>query len=184
MGRCPGQTGTVSGTNGTPPWDKLGPVPGTNRLFSVEFHSKISILSRLSPGRVGVRPRDDCPARAVRKMLMCLVFLGFFLSPPENHFSQIFVLVRLQVLLLKIFHQEMKKTLGQQSIELAIVPACASSLSALCTLSKSSEALQRVLAVPAWLPWQGKVHEEDSDRAHAKGVVLCERTCFCLLSTF
>ena len=23
------------GTNGTPPWDKLGPVPGTNRPFSV-----------------------------------------------------------------------------------------------------------------------------------------------------
>ena len=34
-GQCPGQTGTVPGTNWTPPWDKLGPVPGTNRPFSV-----------------------------------------------------------------------------------------------------------------------------------------------------
>ena len=38
------------GTNGTRPWDKLGPVPGTSRLFSVEFHSKIATLSRFSPG--------------------------------------------------------------------------------------------------------------------------------------
>ena len=35
QGRCPGQIGTVPGTNGTPPRDKLGPVPGTNRPFSV-----------------------------------------------------------------------------------------------------------------------------------------------------
>ena len=31
---------TVPGTNGTPPWDKMGPVPGTNWPLSVEFHSK------------------------------------------------------------------------------------------------------------------------------------------------
>ena len=41
--------GTVSGTNGTPslgqtgphPWDKLGPVPGTNRPSCVYFHGKL-----------------------------------------------------------------------------------------------------------------------------------------------
>ena len=39
--------------NGTRPWGKPGPVPGTSRPFSVEFHSEIAILSL---GRVGVRP--------------------------------------------------------------------------------------------------------------------------------
>ena len=79
--RCSGQTGAV-------PWDKRGPslgqtgtVPGTNRPFSAEFHIKIDILSRLSLGRVGVRPWDDCPARAVRKMFMCFVFIRFFSTP-------------------------------------------------------------------------------------------------------
>ena len=66
------------GQNGTRPRDKMGPVPGTNRPFSVQFHSKIAILSRLSLGRVGVRPWDDCPARAVRKMFMCFMFIVFF----------------------------------------------------------------------------------------------------------
>ena len=83
--------GTVSGTNGTPslgqtgprPWDKLGPVPGTNRPFSVYFHSKIAILSRLSLGLVGVCPWDDCPARAVRKIFMCFLFIGFFSAPKQ-----------------------------------------------------------------------------------------------------
>ena len=71
----------VPGTNGTRPWDKLGPVPGTNRPFSVYFHSKIAILSRLSLGRVGVRPWDDCPGRAVRKMLCVFCLLVFFSAP-------------------------------------------------------------------------------------------------------
>ena len=66
------------GQTGTRPRDKLGPVPGTHRPFSVEFHSKIAILSRLSLGRVPVCPWDDCPARAVRKMFMCFLFIGFF----------------------------------------------------------------------------------------------------------
>ena len=68
----------MSGTNRNRPWDKMGPVPGTNRPFSVDFHSKIAMKSRLSLGRVGVRPWDDCPARAVRKMFMCFMFIGFF----------------------------------------------------------------------------------------------------------
>ena len=34
-GMVSGQTGTVPGTNATPPRDKMGPVPGTNRPFSV-----------------------------------------------------------------------------------------------------------------------------------------------------
>ena len=34
-----------------------------------------------SLGRVRVRPWDDCPARAVRKMFMCFLFVGLF-SPP------------------------------------------------------------------------------------------------------
>ena len=74
----------VSGTNGTPPWDKLGPVPGPNRPFPVYFHTKTSILSRLSLGWVGVRPWDDCPARAVRKMFTCFLFIGFFPPPQEK----------------------------------------------------------------------------------------------------
>ena len=44
----------MSGTNGTCPWDKLGPIPGTNRPPFAEFHSNIVILSRLSLGWVGV----------------------------------------------------------------------------------------------------------------------------------
>ena len=65
----------------------MEPVPGTNRPFSAQFHSKIAILSRLSLGRGGVRPWDDCPTRAVRKMFMCFLFIGFLLPklriPPE-----------------------------------------------------------------------------------------------------
>ena len=68
-----------------PSWDKqdpslgqTGPVPGINWSFSVEFHSKIAVLSRLSLGRVGVRPWNGCPARAVRKMFLSFVF---FFSP-------------------------------------------------------------------------------------------------------
>ena len=64
---------------------QMGPVPGTHRPLSVEFHSKIAILSRLSPGRVPSCPWDDCPARAVRKMFMCFVFFVFF---PESYESQ------------------------------------------------------------------------------------------------
>ena len=70
--------GTVPGTNGARSWDKPGPVQGTNRPVSAEFHGKIGILSRLSLGWAGVRPWDDCPARAVRKMFMCFVFNWFF----------------------------------------------------------------------------------------------------------
>ena len=74
----------VFGTNRNRPWDKPGPVHGTYRPLSLEFHSKNAILSRLSLGRVGVRPWDDCPSRAVRKMFECFLFIGFFFSPP-NH---------------------------------------------------------------------------------------------------
>ena len=79
--------GTVFGTNGDPSWDKLGPVPGTNRPFSVLFHSKIAILSRLSLGRVGVRSWDDCPAKAVRKMFMCFVRVYWFFRPQTTFLS-------------------------------------------------------------------------------------------------
>ena len=64
----------VAGTKETRPRDK-GP-------FSVEFQSKIAILSRLSLGRVLVCPWDDCPARAVRKMFMCFLEIGFFFLAP------------------------------------------------------------------------------------------------------
>ena len=64
--------GTVSGTNRNLPWDKRDPfqdkpepVPGTNRPFSVEFHSKLTILSHFSLGQVPVCPWNDSPARAV-----------------------------------------------------------------------------------------------------------------------
>ena len=77
----------VPGTNGTPPRDKMGPVPGTKwdpSLFNSPVKkSKIAILYRLSLGRVGVCPWDDCPPRAVRKMFMCFLFIGFFLLPKE-----------------------------------------------------------------------------------------------------
>ena len=94
--------GTVSGTNRNRPWDKwdpsprdkMGPVPGTNRPFSVDFHSKSAILSRLSLGRVGVRPWDDCPTRAVRKMFMCFLFIGFFCSHESRTHKPLNRLVR------------------------------------------------------------------------------------------
>ena len=38
----------------------------------------------MSLGWVRVRPRDDCPARAVRKMLICFLLIGFF-SPERGH---------------------------------------------------------------------------------------------------
>ena len=41
----------------------------------------MAILSHLSLGRVGVRPWDDCPTRAVRKMFMCFLFIGFVFAP-------------------------------------------------------------------------------------------------------
>ena len=69
-----------------PSLQQTGPVPGTNRPRSVEFHSKIGILSRLSLGRVGVRPWDICPARAVRKTFMCFVLIGF--PPPKLRFHR------------------------------------------------------------------------------------------------
>ena len=65
------------GTNGSRPWDKPGPVPETNRPFSVEFHRKIGILSRLSLGRVGVRPWPIVLQGPSEKGL-CVFFIGFF----------------------------------------------------------------------------------------------------------
>ena len=70
-----------------PSLGQMGPLPGTNwdpslvgqtDLFLLKCHSKNAILSRLSLRWVGVRPWDDCPARAVRKMLMCLKVCWFF----------------------------------------------------------------------------------------------------------
>ena len=77
---------TVSGTNRNCPWDKRGPSLGqigirpweNTAVSSVEFHSKIGVLSRLSLGRMGVRPWDDCPARAVRNMFICYLSIVFF----------------------------------------------------------------------------------------------------------
>ena len=68
-----------------PSLGQTGPLPGTNRhpslgqtgrfLFN---YSKITILSPLSLGRAGVCPWADCPARVVRKMFMCFLFIGVF----------------------------------------------------------------------------------------------------------
>ena len=72
----------MSRTNRNRPCDKRdpSPVPGTNRSFSVEFLSKIAILSCLSLGRVRVSPWDNYLARAVRNCL-CVVCLFFRFSP-------------------------------------------------------------------------------------------------------
>ena len=35
---------------------------------------------------MGVRPWDDCPTRAVRKMFMCFLFIGFF-APKSSESS-------------------------------------------------------------------------------------------------
>ena len=85
MGRCSGQTGTVPGTNGTRPWDKLGPVPGTNRdpslghrPFSIELHSTIAILSCFSLGRVEVHPWDQCVPQWPSEKSLCVIFLLVF----------------------------------------------------------------------------------------------------------
>ena len=77
-GQSPGQTGTVPGTNGTPPRDKTGPVPGTNRPFSLEFHSKIAILSRLSLGQVGVRPWKRLSHKGRQKNVYVFSVYWFF----------------------------------------------------------------------------------------------------------
>ena len=56
--------------NRTRPWDRpavLCLIPQQNRYF-VPF----------VPGTGGGHPWDDCPARAVRKMLMCFGFIGCF----------------------------------------------------------------------------------------------------------
>ena len=70
-----------------------GGVPGAGGVdkpaFPAQSHSWIAILSRLFLGRVGVRPWDDCPTRAVRKMfgirpICCLLFCSpqiIFISP-------------------------------------------------------------------------------------------------------
>ena len=78
----------MSGTNGNLPWDKRDPSlgqtgtrPGTNWPFSVEFHSKIAILSLLSLVRIPVCPWDDCPAGAVRKN--AYVFSVYWLFRPQ-----------------------------------------------------------------------------------------------------
>ena len=55
-GRCPDEQEPSPGTNKTPPRTNWHPSLGQNRPFSVEFHNKIAILSRLSLGRVAVRP--------------------------------------------------------------------------------------------------------------------------------
>ena len=90
----------VSGTNsnrprdkrdyGTPPWDRLGPVPGTNWPFSA--NSTVTLPFRLACpwlGQVGVRPWDDCPTRAVRQMFMGFLFIVFIRPLPPKHFLEL-----------------------------------------------------------------------------------------------
>ena len=92
MGRCPGQAGTVPGTNGTRPWDKLAPVPGTNCPFSAEFHSKIAICPVCPLGRVGFVPGTIVP-QGPSEMSLCVLCLlifspsnwPFFPPAEENH---------------------------------------------------------------------------------------------------
>ena len=59
---------------GTRPWDK----PAFFCL-TPQQHRHFGPVCPL--GRVGVRPWDDCPARAVSKMFMWFVFIVFFLPP-------------------------------------------------------------------------------------------------------
>ena len=78
-----GQTGPLPGTN----WD---PAPGQTGLFLFNSSVKALFCSVCFLGRVGVRPWDDCPTGAVRKMFMCFLFIGFFFRPqPRPDFDLI-----------------------------------------------------------------------------------------------
>ena len=88
--------GTVSGTNGTRPRDKMGPLPGTKWDPSLGqtglplFNSTVkSPFCPVCPwDGWGFVPGDDCPARAVRKMLMCFLFIGFLLPKTSDASSE------------------------------------------------------------------------------------------------
>ena len=56
----------------------MGPVPGTNRPSLL--NSTVKLPFCVCPWDGWVRPWDDCPARAVRKMFMCFMFIGFLLT--------------------------------------------------------------------------------------------------------
>ena len=91
--------GTVLGTNRNRAWDKRDPSlgqsitrPWDKPAVSVEFHSKIAILSRLSLGQVGVCRLDDCPARAVGEFVGH-ISLSLALHP--SHLSVVDVLVEI-----------------------------------------------------------------------------------------
>ena len=78
--------GTVSGTNGTPslgqtgprPWDKLGPSLGQTGRFLFTSTVKSPFCPVCPWDRWGFVPGTTVPARAVRKMFMCFLFIGFF----------------------------------------------------------------------------------------------------------
>ena len=84
----------------------------------------------------------------------------------SDHFLRFLVLVRLQGLFRKISHQvTFFFSLTAVSVELAMLSECVPSLSTKCALWKSSNALQRVLVVPAW---HGALHEKNREKIEKK----------------
>ena len=68
--------GTVSGTNGTPHWDTLEPVPATNRPFSVQFRSVPCV-----PGTGGCSSLRRLSHKGRQKSVY-VFFVYFFFRPP------------------------------------------------------------------------------------------------------
>ena len=84
LGRCQGRDQEPSLRQARDPsWDEPGPVPGTNRPFSVDFHSNIVILSHLSLGRLSqfifVLGRSS---RKGHQKNVCVLCVLDFLGPP------------------------------------------------------------------------------------------------------
>ena len=79
-GRCPGQTGAVSGTNWHPSLGQSG------RFLLNSTVASPSCAVCPSDGW-GVRSWDNCPARTVRTMFMCFVFIGFLFRPQKNYYG-------------------------------------------------------------------------------------------------
>ena len=67
-------------TNRNRPWDRLGPVLGTNWDMSLGQTGRFLFNSTVESPFCRVCPWDG-PQFAVRKMFMCLVFIGFFFAP-------------------------------------------------------------------------------------------------------
>ena len=69
-----------------PSLGQMGPLPGTKWDPSLGQTGLSLLNSTVKSPFCPVCPWDDCPARAVRKMFMCFLFIGFF-APKFPEFS-------------------------------------------------------------------------------------------------